>query len=65
MPSAESGDIERALFCRCDLAECLGLEKIDGAGLKSKLGNGERETLLTGYCDKELVESCGSLFSCK
>lgn len=43
------------------MAECLGLEKIEGAGLKSKLGKGESETLLTGYCDSELPGCCSKL----
>lgn len=62
IPSAERGDIDKARFCRCDLAECRGLEKIEGAGLKSR-GKGERDTLLTGYCDSELPGCCGSVFS--
>lgn len=51
IPSAESGDTDSALFLQCEIAECLGLENIDGAGLRSNCGNGESDMLLTGYCE--------------
>lgn len=53
IPSPESGDMDSGRL-RCDLAECRGLENIEGAGLKSNGGKGESDMLLMGYCERAL-----------